>query len=77
MLDLDRSRMHTQLMIAKPMSTREVAAQLGVSVRTVHRAIASGRLTPAGQLPGYRGAYYFDPTHIDSLTHPSTEKPKG
>lgn len=40
--------------------TTEAAATLGVSVRTVHRMVAQGMLSPAGKLPGHTGAYLFD-----------------
>lgn len=44
----------------------QVANQLGVSLRTVHRLVAAGRLTPAQKLPGPNGAFLFDPADIDA-----------
>lgn len=43
------------------LSATEVAKQLGVSVRTVHRRATTGALPPAGKLPGATGAFVFDP----------------
>jgi DNA-binding transcriptional MerR regulator len=40
--------------------TAEVAQLAGVSVRTVHRWVDAGRLTPAVIAPGPRGARMFD-----------------
>jgi excisionase family DNA binding protein len=42
------------------MTSREVAAALGVSVRQVPRLIERGELTPVEKLPGRTGAYIFD-----------------
>jgi len=46
-------------------STSDVAERLGVDVRTVHRMVADGRLTPLVKAPGMRGAYMFDPAVLD------------
>jgi hypothetical protein len=43
----------------------EVATQLGVSVRTVHRLVTSNQLIPAMKLPGPNGAFLFDPTVVE------------
>lgn len=48
-------------------STAEVAQRLGVDVRTVHRMVSEGTLTPAAKLPGKTGAYVFDPADIEAL----------
>jgi len=45
----------------------EAAAMLGVSVRTVHRKIEEGRLTPAKKLPGPTGAYLFNRADVEAL----------
>lgn len=50
------------------LATGDVAARLGISRRTVLQRVATGRLTPAGKLPGPRGAYLFDAEQIDYLT---------
>lgn len=47
--------------------TAEVARILGRDVRTVHRLVASGQLTPAVRAPGIRGALLFDRADIDAL----------
>ena len=39
--------------------TAEVARIYGCDVRTVHRLVARGRLTPAIKAPGLRGALLF------------------
>lgn len=49
------------------MPTRDVAARLGVHVRTVHRMVERGALAPTQQVPGYRGDYLFDPSAVDAL----------
>ncbi len=46
------------------LTTTQVAALLGVSVRTVHRMVAAGHLDPAVKAPGTRGAYLFDPDSV-------------
>jgi DNA-binding transcriptional MerR regulator len=40
-------------------ATAEVAALCGVNHRTVNRWVESGRLTPAGKVPGLTGAHFF------------------
>jgi excisionase family DNA binding protein len=40
-------------------TTAEVAAALGVHVKTVHRMVREGRLTPLLKVPGRTGAYIF------------------
>lgn len=47
--------------------TAEVAQRLGVDVRTVHRLVSAGRLTPAAKTPGIRGAYLFTPDEVDRV----------
>lgn len=49
------------------LSTAEVATVLDKDVRTVHRMIDSGVLTPAFKLPGRTGAYVFDPATVAAL----------
>lgn len=43
-----------------PISTADLAAQLGVDPRTLHRWVASGEAVAAFKAPGLRGAYFFD-----------------
>lgn len=45
-------------------SSREAAAALGVTTRTIARWVADGRLTAEAQAPGVRGAYLFTPEEI-------------
>ncbi len=47
------------------LTTAQVAALLGVSVRTVHRMVAADVLTPTAKAPGQRGAYLFDGDTIE------------
>lgn len=45
----------------------EAAQILDLSVKTMHRRIASGAIRPAGKLPGLRGAYLFNRADIERL----------
>ncbi len=47
--------------------TAEVARRLGCDVRTVHRMVAAGRLSPVTKLPGRTGPYLFDAAEVSSL----------
>jgi excisionase family DNA binding protein len=47
------------------MTTREVAARLGVTTRQVARLVKAGRLDPAFTVPGARGAHMFDPSEVE------------
>lgn len=47
------------------LTSPQVAARLEVSLRTVHRLVADGRLTPVQRLPGPNGAFLFRPRDID------------
>ena len=49
------------------LATSDVAERLGIDRRTVLQRVSTGRLTPAGKLPGPRGAYLFDAEQIDAL----------
>jgi excisionase family DNA binding protein len=53
---------------ASLVTTAEVAAALGVHVRTVHRMVARGELTPAFKAPGLRGPLLFDKEAVDALS---------
>lgn len=47
--------------------TSEAAALLGVHVRTVHRHVRAGDLTPTVKVPGLRGALMFDRRDVELL----------
>lgn len=47
--------------------TSEVASVLSCDVRTVHRLVARGDLTPVIKLPGIRGALLFARTDVEAL----------
>lgn len=50
--------------------TAEAARILGKSPRTVHRLVASGRLTPAHVAPGgYAGSYLFRREDVQALAN--------
>lgn len=49
------------------MTTAEVAARLGVHVRTIARWVNAGRLTPAVEGTGLRGARFFRPEDVERL----------
>lgn len=47
--------------------TSSVAKQLNVDVRTVHRMVRVGRLSPAVKAPGLRGAMLFNSEDVAAL----------
>ena len=49
------------------LTTAKVADLLGVDVRTVHRWVDAGRLTPAMKLDGLRGPYLFERAEVERL----------
>lgn len=49
------------------MPTADVASRLGVHVRTVHRYVERGWITPSVTFPGPRGALMFDPRDVELL----------
>lgn len=49
-------------------TTSEAAQLLGCDVRTVHRMVQRGDLTPAQKFPGYKGAYLFDRAAVQART---------
>ena len=53
--------------MTKTATAAEASAALGVSIRTVHRMVESGQLTPIIKLPGKTGAYLFDPEQVELL----------
>lgn len=59
--------MVTRMSSLSLMTTKEMAAAIGVSTRTVARMVEAGTLEPAAQAPGTRGAYLFDPAEVGKL----------
>lgn len=63
--------MHVHYVVHMPtvdlLPTSEAAARLGVSVWTVHRWAASGRITVAAKTPGPRGALLFDADEVQRV----------
>lgn len=49
------------------LTTTQAAERVGVSVPTINRWARQGRITPAFQAPGVRGARLYDPADIDAL----------
>lgn len=49
------------------MGAPEVAAELGKSVRTVHRMVQRGELKPVVKAPGETGAYLFRRSQVAKL----------
>lgn len=49
------------------LTSSETAKALGVSVKTITRWAASGKLTPAKKLPGLRGAMLFASTDVEAI----------
>jgi predicted site-specific integrase-resolvase len=47
--------------------TAEAAKILRVDVRTVHRLVRKGRITPLAKTPGLRGAYLFTVDEIERV----------
>lgn len=52
-------------MTADLMSTLQVAKAAGVTVPTVTRWVADGKLVPAHKADGLRGAYVFERTEVE------------
>jgi len=49
------------------LSTADIARQHGVHVRTVHRWVEKGQLTPTLKAPGKTGALLFHPDDVARL----------
>lgn len=49
------------------MTVAEAAAEIGVTVTTVHRWIADGRIHPAMRLPGKTGSVLLHPRDVYRL----------
>jgi DNA-binding transcriptional MerR regulator len=53
--------------MSEPITSRQAAEVAGTTVTTINRWVASGRLTPVIEVPGYRGARLFDPADVEAL----------
>ncbi|HET6917187.1 MAG TPA: hypothetical protein VFH56_13930 [Acidimicrobiales bacterium] len=51
----------------EPLPTATVAEELGCDVRTVHRKVAAGEITPLYKAPGLRGPYLFAPDEVQRV----------
>lgn len=49
------------------LTTRQAADRLGVTVSTISRWVASGKLAPALRIEGLRGPMWFRPADVDAL----------
>jgi excisionase family DNA binding protein len=49
------------------LTTAQVAKRLGVDVRTIHRWVKRGTLTPALKATGIRGPLFFDEDDVKRL----------
>lgn len=49
------------------LTTSQVAAALGVDVRTIHRWVTSGRIAPSLKLAGIRGPYLFAQAEVERV----------
>jgi hypothetical protein len=58
---------HDGVMSEPLLTSRQVAERLGKTVTTVNRMANDGRLKPALEVPGYRGARLFDAQSIADL----------
>lgn len=47
--------------------TKGAARELRVSVRTIHRWVEAGEITPIDKLEGLRGAYLFDEAEVQRV----------
>ncbi|TNC19081.1 helix-turn-helix domain-containing protein [Amycolatopsis alkalitolerans] len=59
---------------ARPLSTKEAAAALGVSIRTLNRWVELGKLPVAGKLPGRTGCRLFEPGVVELLRRQREER---
>lgn len=57
------------------LTSPEASRILGVSIRTVHRRVAAGDLTPVRQLPGPNGAYLFHRADVEALLREPNGEP--
>ncbi len=54
---------HTETLL----TTREVAAALGVAPQTIARWVDTGKIAPALRAPGLRGSMFFRTQDVDAL----------
>lgn len=55
-------------------TSAQLAARLGVNVKTITRKAANGTLPYVHKLDGIRGAYLFDPDAIAELREPADRR---
>ena len=53
--------------LVRPLTTRQAADRLGVSVWTIHGLVRNGKLAPLYKLEGTTGAYAFDPADVERI----------
>lgn len=49
------------------MASKDVCLALDINRSTLTRWVEKGKIVPAYQLPGNRGAFLFDPADVDKL----------
>jgi DNA-binding transcriptional MerR regulator len=49
------------------LTSRQVAAELGVTISHINRLVKSGTLLSVAQVPGYKGSRLYDPAVIEAL----------
>jgi DNA-binding transcriptional MerR regulator len=49
------------------LTSRQVAAELGVTINHVNRLAKNGTLVAVAQMPGYHGSRLYDPLVIEAL----------
>lgn len=49
------------------LTTREAATELGITVRRFHWLVVKHELTPERELPGIRGAKFWNPSDVERL----------
>lgn len=58
---------------SRPLTTKEAATALGVSVRTINRWVEVGKLPVASKLPGRTGPRLFEPGVIELVRRQMSE----
>lgn len=66
-LDTHPATSYVGHMPSEHLTAKQAAERLGVDVRTIHRAVAAGRLAPVFKGTGLRGAYVFTVDAVDAL----------